>query len=227
MQPAKTPKGDRTRGLILETALGMFLKRGYEKTTMRIIAKSSGVALGNAYYYFPSKESLIQAFYSRTHEDLLKVSRPILQRETDLPGRLRGVLRAKIQTIMPYHAFAGVMFRTAGDPASPLHPFSHESQPVRRETIRLFQEVIDGSRTVIPTAFRADLPELLWLYHLGIVLFWIHDRSPGCRRTYLLIDRSVELIVQLIGVITNPLFRPVRRRIETLLAEIQIGGVES
>jgi AcrR family transcriptional regulator len=31
----KTPKGDQTRKLILDTALEMFRERGYEQTTMR------------------------------------------------------------------------------------------------------------------------------------------------------------------------------------------------
>src|SRR5687767_15574746 len=65
---AKTPKGDQTRTLILNTALDMFLERGYEQTTMRAIAEKAGASLGNAYYYFRSKEHLIQAFYQTTHD---------------------------------------------------------------------------------------------------------------------------------------------------------------
>ena len=28
------------------------------------------------------------------------------------------------------------------------------------------------------------MPYLLWLYHMGVILFWIHDSSPKHRRTY-------------------------------------------
>ena len=28
----------------------------------------------------------------------------------------------------------------------------------------------------------SPLPELLWLYSMGIVLYWVHDTSPGARR---------------------------------------------
>ena len=65
---AVTQKGDQTKALILETALEMFRENGYEQTTMRAIAEKANLSLGNAYYYFPSKEYLIQAFYRRTHE---------------------------------------------------------------------------------------------------------------------------------------------------------------
>src|SRR5919197_2117334 len=76
----RTPKGEQTRALILRTALDMFRERGYEETTMRAIAARAGVALGNAYYYFRSKEHLVQAFYARTHEEHLAACRPILER---------------------------------------------------------------------------------------------------------------------------------------------------
>jgi hypothetical protein len=62
-QPAPAPsaagkqsKSEQTRSLILETALRLFQERGYDKTTMRAIATEAGVSVGNAYYYFESKE---------------------------------------------------------------------------------------------------------------------------------------------------------------------------
>src|SRR3569832_1066559 len=61
----KTVKGDQTKALILETALEMFRESGYDNTTMRAVAQKAGVSLGNAYYYFHSKEYQIQAFYQR------------------------------------------------------------------------------------------------------------------------------------------------------------------
>src|SRR5262245_31313756 len=64
----KTVKGDQTKALILETALEMFRENGYDNTTMRGVAQKAGVSLGNAYYYFGSKEYLIQAFYQRLHD---------------------------------------------------------------------------------------------------------------------------------------------------------------
>jgi AcrR family transcriptional regulator len=75
---AKTQKGDQTKALILETALEIFRERGYEETTMRAIAEKAGLSLGNAYYYFHSKEYLIQAFYQRLHDEHLAAALPAL-----------------------------------------------------------------------------------------------------------------------------------------------------
>lgn len=217
----KVSKGDQTKSLILETALEMFHERGYEETTMRAIAQKAGVSLGNAYYYFSSKEHLIQAFYQRLHENHLAVCVPALENETTLKARLLTVMRLKIDTLNPYHEFASVLFKTAAHPQSPLNPFSDESDPVRDASIQLFDKVLEGSKARIPKDLRAELPYLLWVYHIGIVLFWIHDPSPKHRRTYRLVNHTVDLLDRLIHLASNPFMRPLRKQALRLIEEIR------
>jgi len=220
-KPSKTPKGEQTRALILNTALDLLREHGYEKTTMRAIADQAGLSLGNAYHYFGSKELLIQAFYHRLHEEHLAVALPALRKESSLKDRLLSVVRSKIVTLEPHHQFAGVLFKTAADPRSPLNPFASQSAPVRRDSINLFEEVVGGSKIRIPGDLRAQLPYLLWLYHMGIILFWIHDSSPKRARTFRLIDQTVDLLDKLISLASNPLMRPVRKRGLKLVAELR------
>ena len=217
----RVSKGDQTKALILDTALEMFRERGYEQTTMRAIAKKAGVSLGNAYYYFSSKEFLIQAFYQRLHEDHLAVAVPALENEETVKARLLTVMRLKIETMSPYHQFAGVLFKTAAHPRSPLNPFSDESDPAREASIQLFAKVIEGTKTRIPKDLAAELPYLLWVYSMGIVLFWIHDQSPKHRRTYRLINRTVDLVDRLIHLASNPFMRPLRKQALKLVDELR------
>src|SRR5215471_4745255 len=217
----KTDKGQQTRAAILETALDMFRERGYEQTTMRAIADATGVALGNAYYYFHSKDHLIQAFYERTHEEHLLASRSVLEEERDLKSRLLRVLRVKFESLEPYHQFAGKLFKTAADPQSPLNPFSDESDSVRQQSIALFSEVVTGSNTKVPKDLLAELPFMLWLYHMGLTLFWIHDASPHSKRTFRLIDRTVDILVRLIALASNPLMKPLRKSAIRLIEELK------
>jgi len=220
-KPTKTPKGEQTRDLILQSALDLLEEQGYEKTTMRAIAKRAGVSLGNAYHYYGSKEHLIQAFYHRLHHEHLAATRTTLENETTLKARLLNVMRLKISTLEPYHEFAGVLFKTAADPHSPLNPFAHESAPVRRDSIKLFEELVSATRARIPADLRDELPYLLWLYHMGIILFWIHDSSHQRARTYRLIDQTVDLLDKLISLASNPLMRPVRKRALGLVQELR------
>ena len=217
----KTPKGEQTRTVILSAALDLLAERGYEKTTMRAIAEKAGVSLGNAYHYFTSKEHLIQAFYHRTQEEHLAASQPIFEKEKNLKTRLLEVLRLKIQTLEPYHEFAGVLFKTAADPHSPLNPFGHDAAPVRRDSIQLFETLVSDTKTRLPPDLKAELPYLLWLYHMGIILFWIHDQSPRRARTYYVIDRTVDLIDRLIALASNPLMRPLRKKSLQFVADLR------
>ena len=199
-RPAESPtRGEHTRAVILDTALRLFEEQGYERTTMRAIAAAAGVSVGNAYYYFDSKEHLIHAFYEHNAQRHVAAARPVLDRERDLGARLRGVLRAWVDVNQRYHEFAGAFFKTAADPRSPMSPFSHESVPARQTVTGIFREAVEGSDAKIPAALRAELPNLLWLYQMGVVLYWVHDRSPGTQKTYELIDRTVPLVVRLIG----------------------------
>ena len=217
----KTAKGEQTKALILNSALDMLHERGYEQTTMRGIAEKAGVSLGNAYHYFGSKDHLIQAFYHRTHEDHLRAALPALEKETSLKARLLSVVRLKIDTLEPYHEFAGVLFQTAADPHSPLNPFAHAAAPVRRDSVKLFEDLVAGSKARIPDELRAELPYLLWLYHMGIILFWIHDTSSKRARTYRLIDQTVDLLDKLVSLASNPLMLPVRKKALKLVAELR------
>jgi AcrR family transcriptional regulator len=222
----KTGKGDQTKALILETALDMFRERGYDETTMRAVAQKAGVSLGNAYYYFRSKEFLIQAFYQRLHDSHLEVALPALEPETTLKGRLLTVVRTKIDTMKPYHQFAGVLFKTAAHPQSPLNPFADETDPVRQASIQLFEKVLEGEKVRIPKDLKAELPYLLWVYHMGIVLFWIHDSSPQHRRTYRLIKHTVDLLDKLIHLASNPFMRPLRKQALRLVEELREAAEE-
>jgi AcrR family transcriptional regulator len=214
-------RGEQTRQLILETALRLFRERGYTETTMRAIAKEAGVAVGNAYYYFDSKEHLIQGFYDNNQAAHRVAAEGVLAREKDFAARLRGVLHAGIDVNEPYHSFAATFFKTAAEPSSPLSPFSRESSPAREAAIAIFRNVVDGSSAKLDPELRKELPELLWLGWMGVVLFWVHDRSPGQRRTRRLIDGVVPLVDRLVGLSRLRVLRPALRQILALLDTIR------
>ena len=220
-EPRATDKGERTRSRILDTALALFRDEGFEATSMRKVAEQAGVSLGNAYYYFESKEHIVQAFYARSHAEHLAACEELLANERDLSKRLRGVLIAKIETAEPYHHFATLLFRTAADPKSPLNPFSGSSQPVRNEATALMERVLAGSSSKLPADLRERLPELLWLYEMSVILFWLHDESAGRTRTLRLIDRTVEIVTRLISVASFPLMKPLRKSALELVDDLK------
>lgn len=206
MAGQRTAKAQQTRAGIVDAALRLFEAGGYDATTMRAIADEAGVSLGSAYYYFSGKEELVQAFYDRIQVDHTAAAEAAL----DQPGfadRLRGVLESFVDVAEPFHDFGGQFFRNAADPRSPLSPFSPQSAAAREASTALFRRAVEGSDLKVAPALREELPDLLWLLHMGVVLFWVHDDSPGQRRTRTLVAGLVPLVDRSVRLTRLPLVR--------------------
>ncbi|WP_329137239.1 TetR/AcrR family transcriptional regulator [Streptomyces sp. NBC_00670] len=216
-------KSEQTRALILETAMRLFQERGYDKTTMRAIAQEAGVSVGNAYYYFAGKEHLIQGFYDRIAAEHREAVREVLARETELHARFAGVLKAWLDVAAPYHEFAVQFFKNAADPDSPLSPFSAESEPARTEVVALQREVLAGSRTKVPADLKDVLPELMWLAQMGLVLYWIFDRTEGSERSYRLAERGARLTARGVVLSRFRVLRPLVHEVHELFTDFLPG----
>ena len=223
VEPVRNKRGETSRAAIFQAALDLFQERGYEATTMRAIAERAGVSLGSSYHYFPSKEHLVLDFYRHTHELHREVIDPLLAREKDFGARLRGTIRAIVVTCEPFHAVAGSIFSSVANPVSPVNPFGATARPLRDKVIGMYAEVVSGSNAKIPADMAAELPLLLWLYQMGILYFWIFERSPGRLRTLEVIDQTTDLIVRLISLANLPVLRGSRRRVLSLVRSIAEG----
>lgn len=198
-----------TRAHVRATALRLFRERGYAATTMRLVAQEAGVATGNAYYHFASKDHLVQELYRDVGDDHARRAAAVLAAGGDLPTRLRGVLHAGIDAFDEYHAFGTEFVTVAIRPSSPASPFSSASRAARETSAQLFREVVEGADPAVPAHLRADLPELLWLAQLGLTLYWVYDDSPGRRRTRRLVDGAAPLVGRLVRLARLPVARRV------------------
>src|SRR5260370_12999681 len=53
--------GEEKRQRLIETALQVMYQQGTHRTTLADVAQASGVPLGNIYYYFKTKDALVEA----------------------------------------------------------------------------------------------------------------------------------------------------------------------
>jgi AcrR family transcriptional regulator len=216
-----TSKAEQTRGTIVDAAMRLFRDRGYGRTTMRAIAAEAGVSVGNAYYYFGSKEHLVQAFYDQLQVEHAEAAAEVLERDRGFADRLASVMLAWVDVAAPHHEFAGQFFRNAADPGSPLSPFSPESAPARDASIGLFAQVLEGSDAKVARALRRELPDLLWVLHMGVVLFWVYDASPDQARTRLLVRRIVPIVDRLVRLSRMPVVRGLVDDVVSLVGELR------
>jgi len=215
-----TSKAQQTRAAIVAAATKLFRSGGYDATTMRAVAKEAGVSVGNAYYYFGSKEHLVLAFYDEIHAAHVAGCESVLRTEAGFVARLSAVLEIWIDVAESSHEFAGKFFKHAAEPTSPLSVFSPESAPTRDAAVALMRRVVDGSDLKVAPALREELPLLLWLVQMGMVLFWVYDGSPGRTRTRQLVRQAVPILDKLLRATRIPGVRGIADDIVTLVRSL-------
>lgn len=213
----QTKKADQTKERLFQIAMSMISKKGFDATTMRAIAAEAGVAPGATYYYFDSKESLVYEYYKQSQNEHEQALKTYFENETDFSKRLHRAVASKIEVAMPYKNMARALYRVAANPESPLSPFSDESKPVRLQALQIFIDVVQGSNADFHPELKKILPEYLWLYQMGIILFWIYDNSKDSVKTFEFIDKTVPLIESMNDMILSPLAAPFRKKIISVL----------
>jgi len=214
-----TPKSEATRARILEAALRVFRERGFQAATMREIAAEAEMALGAAYYYFESKDAIVMAFYERAQQQMEPELERILDSRKTLESRLRGLISYKWQYFLPNRALMGALSAHI-DPGHALSPFSAATASIRNRDIAFFARAVTDSGVKLPPSILPYLPRLLWLYQMGLMLYWVYDPSANQARTALLFDKTLGMMLLLLKLGSIPVLRPLYRPAGDLLKSI-------
>jgi hypothetical protein len=110
----------------------------------------------------------------------------------------------------------GALFGNLGDPSQPLSVFGRQTSAIRERSLTQFTAVF--ADPAVPDELRRLLGRLLWLAHLGVFLFFIHDHTPKQARTFKLVEALVDLSASAVPLISHPFAGPIRRRILDLMS---------
>lgn len=214
-------RSEVTRSRILEAALELFRTKGFAETTMREVAAQTQVSTGLAYYYFKSKEEIVHAFYQQAQEDLDPLLDAAQGKSVKFEERLGALIRVKLEYFAPNRKFLGALMGHAADPENPLSPFHDSSRVVREMDLRHFERALNETHIAVPAELKEAMPKILWMYQMGLILYWIYDRSPNQRRTHKLLDRSLAMVTAMIGLAGLPLTKSARRAVAELVELIE------
>ena len=189
--PGRTSGGAATRQRLYEAAVALIGERGYEAATLRDVATRAGVSPALLYRYFPNKRAVVLALYD-------ELSETFAQQAASMPrGKWRErfvfALEQSLRVLGPHRvtlrALAPVMVGDADEGV-----FAENTTSSRLRVQGIFQEAVIGA-TDAPKAPVADsLARLLYLAHLGVILWWLLDRSPGQRATKALLALTRQLL---------------------------------
>jgi AcrR family transcriptional regulator len=178
---ALTPKGERTREHLLDTALRLFTAEGYEATTMRDIASAADCSLGLAYRYFASKEEFVLALYTQMEQEFAAYVDTLPP--APLAQRFGQMMRTKLAHLVPYREALGALAGAALNPHSNVAVLGDTTAEVRQRVSAMFLAVVRGATDAPREQVARDLATALYGAHLALILFWLYDRTPNQRAT--------------------------------------------
>lgn len=97
---ARSSKGEARREAIEAEARRMLLDEGYSAVSLRKIAAELGISVGNLQYYFPTKDSLVEAILNREMQKPIDV---LAANDWD-PENAGASIRQAVGSLMRYYA---------------------------------------------------------------------------------------------------------------------------
>ena len=223
---ALTPKAQRTRERIRESALALFAEKGYEATTMREVAARAGASLGLAYRYYASKEEFALELYLRLAEESQEWARENLPEGT-IAERFERAMLAKLDQVKAHRGPLAALLVKALDPNSPTSSLGGGTAEVRQVMGSVFREVVRGARDAPGQRQTRELGTVLYGLHLAIILYWFHDRTEGARATRELVGSARDALGFLRPVLRLPPVARVLSRLSDALGAVGISDSET
>lgn len=215
-----TDKGEQTRRHIFHAALELFREEGFDATTMQAVAARANLAKSAAYYYFPGKESIIQAYYEYLQGEQERICQQAFAGSKNLKVRLSIAMHEKFNLAKDDRNLLGVVFRYTGEPEHPLSCLGRGTAEIRKRSIRVFREAIGEER--LPKDLAELLPVALWALQMGLLVMFLYDNSEGQRRTRRVADGAIDLTLKLLTLAKLPVLKPVRTKVLDLLREADL-----
>ena len=85
-------KGERRKQELLQIAYRMFLQKGYEETSVDEIISQAGIAKGTYYYYFETKEQMLEEVIGMMIGQEIQAAEQILQTDLPVPQKILGII---------------------------------------------------------------------------------------------------------------------------------------
>ena len=85
-------KGEKRKKMLLKIAYDMFLTNGYENTSVDEIIEKAQIAKGTYYYYFQSKEQMLEEVIDMMIDNETKMAEQIIKTDISVPQKIVGIL---------------------------------------------------------------------------------------------------------------------------------------
>jgi AcrR family transcriptional regulator len=170
------------RNHILGAATRVFAKVGYEKASMRVIARAADVSLAGLYHYYESKEQLLFVMQFRVFSSLLTNVREKLHGVEDPTDRLRVLVHEHVSYFVAHMPELKVCSHELDSLGGEAY---EKTRAIRRDYYAVARAIIEDLVRLHPPAWPVNIHvatmalfgTLNWLYR------WFNAEGDGSSRT--------------------------------------------
>ena len=134
-----TPTRDQKLDALLAAAARVFAQRGYHETSMRDLARASGISLAGVYYYVQSKEELLYLIQSRNFDAVIEGMHEALAGASDPVERLTRFVDNHLDYFAGHMAEMKVLSHEAGALSG---DYLHKVNDKKREYTRVLMDIL-------------------------------------------------------------------------------------
>jgi pyoverdine/dityrosine biosynthesis protein Dit1 len=180
---------------ICETAVQLFLKRGFDHVSMAEIAQEASLSEADLYTWFGNKQDIVLFLYQRINADWQLYVNELTEKK--LADRFEKAILIKLELMQPYSNVLGnMMGLLVGN--SKIGINSPRTSHIREMGLHTIQKIIDGSTDSNSLKKKiTQLPSLLYIMHWAIL--FLHIQTDEKEKTI----ESVKLMSKMLKKANN------------------------
>lgn len=132
-------RGEARRQRLLEEAIRLFGKGGYEGTSLDAVAGAAGVRKQTLLYYFPTKDALLEACVLETSRRVAEALTAALERETSGSRKAEAVVRTLFRQAEEWPEFASFIREASRLGPEVIQSFAAVLEPLRRRALMFLE----------------------------------------------------------------------------------------
>lgn len=189
----------KNRRRIIAVAVDIMIDKGFKDATMRAIAKKAEIGDATIYNYFSTKEAILFAYYEEKLTLCVEKMRKIDKfNEFTLHEQLQTFFETQLELFLPDREFVALsfkkMFFTLNHNLESLDVIQNLFEKIIAD---IFEAAIEV-KEIPEQVFQEVIYHLVWDYYVGIVIFWLNDKSEQFSDTSVMIDKSLDLFCALL-----------------------------
>jgi AcrR family transcriptional regulator len=184
----------KNRKKIIGIAVDVMIDKGFKDATMRSIAKQAEIGDATIYNYFSTKESILFAYYEEKLNACVEKLRKVEKfNEFTLHEQLQTFFEIQLELFLPDREFIALSFKKI---FFSLNQNAEQLDAIQDMFEKIIADIFEAAVEVkeIPEQmFQEIIYHLLWDYYVGMIMFWLNDKSEQFSDTSIMIDKTLDL----------------------------------